>query len=467
MHESYKRDYRYYNDIALIRLEKPVEIGDQIQSLQITSHPTSQMRNCSISGWGGKSGDLTMAFLENNHDIPQANQTAATVSNESNTIFGDSGSAIVCYADGDFFAHGVHSMGYNNTKDIEYANLYMLGPWLKSSLIDLYDITLFHSALHHYAVGGMDSTMAHLEMAYIFLAFMNSAPPGFDIELEVEHVEYRKMWTEHDIGKHILIENDSFNWKNLSGYTLEKDVYHCAIACFIRNNKGSCSYLIATKRCYYSLTNQLCHELSCIRFGYRESVHIHFNQSSIVSRPDSKPLAAKGTEKTRKHNLHPFNCQCDPSVYVSFERRKFHVQWKNWPEVLRSLFINVRINKTTIKQATVQLNYDLTMKYHSGIATLVLDITGMIPFGEVRRTDIGKNNDFISEPRVLYFNVFMGGHQYIPFSRPWMVLLENDSGPVCQGVFIDNSIMGKNLTKLGFVLTTTECADMQGVNIYK
>uniref|UniRef100_A0A915JZF7 Uncharacterized protein n=1 Tax=Romanomermis culicivorax TaxID=13658 RepID=A0A915JZF7_ROMCU len=69
---------------------------------------------------------------------------------------------------------------------------------------------------------------------------------------------------------------------DIMGYTEEKDVYNCVVACFIRDSLGGCNYVPVLKRCYFQNSRQPCSgSRKCIQVGYYESVHIYFTKTLI------------------------------------------------------------------------------------------------------------------------------------------------------------------------------------------
>uniref|UniRef100_A0A915KB76 Peptidase S1 domain-containing protein n=1 Tax=Romanomermis culicivorax TaxID=13658 RepID=A0A915KB76_ROMCU len=205
VHEDFEFRLQMVKDIALIRLDAPVPFGPNVHPLPISTHSTLDVEDCMLTGYG-----------------PDLSKQGDTSKNPGG---GDSGSPIVCYVNGTKFAHGVHSIGYYFSRRLQYANLFLLSPWLKSSLSELYSEAFFHDKLHRYLRYGLQNwNMPMNELEYIIQRYMGCLPKGLKMRLEDEKISnYGKIWVNNSLAEYVLVEDDAFNPHDLIGYTVEKN----------------------------------------------------------------------------------------------------------------------------------------------------------------------------------------------------------------------------------------------------
>ena len=158
VHESYESPLQYSNDIALINLASPAELGDGVGlvCLPDTGHqlPIDNLnKRCWITGWGhlslwGSSPNTLMQAsvplvskqrCENAYpgEIDDSMLCAGLDKGGIDTCQGDSGGPLVCEVNGKWYLEGVTSWGYGCAdagKYGVYAKVRALKSWLSTNM---------------------------------------------------------------------------------------------------------------------------------------------------------------------------------------------------------------------------------------------------------------------------------------------------------------------------------------------
>ena len=158
MHENYESPYHYSNDIALINLASPAELGEGVGlvCLPDTGHqlPFNDLnKRCWITGWGHLSlwgsspNTLRQASLplvskqrcESAYpgEIDDSMLCAGLDEGGIDTCQGDSGGPLVCEFNGTWYLEGVTSWGYGCAEPGNYgvyAKVRALTSWLSTNM---------------------------------------------------------------------------------------------------------------------------------------------------------------------------------------------------------------------------------------------------------------------------------------------------------------------------------------------
>ena len=161
MHESYQFPLQYSNDIALINLASPADLGAGVGlvCLPDTDHhlPFDNVnKKCWVTGWGGLSYGGSSPNTLMQASMPLVSKQRCTnaypgriddsmlcAGREEGSVDacqGDSGGPLVCEFNGTWYLEGVTSWGYKCAQPHKvgvYANVRSLQPWLSTNMYAL------------------------------------------------------------------------------------------------------------------------------------------------------------------------------------------------------------------------------------------------------------------------------------------------------------------------------------------
>ncbi|XP_078352104.1 MAM and LDL-receptor class A domain-containing protein 2-like [Oculina patagonica] len=161
MHENYNSPLKYSNDIALINLVRPADLGEEVGlvCLPDTGHhlPFDNVnKKCWITGWGSLSswGSSPNTLRQASVPLVSKQRCASAFPSEIDdsmlcaglaaggidTCSGDSGGPLVCEFNGTWYLEGVTSWGYGCAQPGKYgmyANVRNLKSWLLSNMYDV------------------------------------------------------------------------------------------------------------------------------------------------------------------------------------------------------------------------------------------------------------------------------------------------------------------------------------------
>ncbi|GFO02093.1 suppressor of tumorigenicity 14 protein homolog [Plakobranchus ocellatus] len=123
----------YEYDIALIKLDRPVQYTDTVSSICLQDIPDETLEmDCFVSGWGQKSTEYVS-------DIGDHVLCASVGSDGQDACQGDSGSPLMCERDGRWYLTGIVSAGFEcGIKELPglYTRVSQYLDWIKTTIVD-------------------------------------------------------------------------------------------------------------------------------------------------------------------------------------------------------------------------------------------------------------------------------------------------------------------------------------------
>ncbi|XP_065661733.1 chymotrypsinogen B isoform X2 [Hydra vulgaris] len=149
------------NDIALLKLQKPLLFSNYIRPVCLPSLPPHTKSKCFVTGWGRKSRDYnsTMFPILQQAEMPIVNRNVCSIAMKRHATYnitstslcagygnatqsachGDSGGPFVCYQNDRWELQGVVSWGSENCSELRdqysiFANLFKLKDWVLKTI---------------------------------------------------------------------------------------------------------------------------------------------------------------------------------------------------------------------------------------------------------------------------------------------------------------------------------------------
>ena len=157
IHENYRSPFTYSNDIALLKLAKPVNLTQGVGPACLPDSNNSLFnKTCWITGWGTLSsgGNQPNVLMQASvplvsrqrcleahpHDLDNTMLCAGLVQGGVDACQGDSGGPLVCEFNGKWYLEGVTSWGNGcaspNTFGV-YSKVRVFIPWFQSNSISI------------------------------------------------------------------------------------------------------------------------------------------------------------------------------------------------------------------------------------------------------------------------------------------------------------------------------------------
>uniref|UniRef100_A0A915K391 Peptidase S1 domain-containing protein n=1 Tax=Romanomermis culicivorax TaxID=13658 RepID=A0A915K391_ROMCU len=255
-------------DIGMIKLHEAVAFNSYIRAIPLTNSTIDHVNDCALSGWGssytgdsgkwGPKSTLTTAIFP---DIAfEDDELRHYEVLRSPVTHGDSGSALECRLMNQSIVQGI-AKGKDMQRGrrfIIFSDINYLSEWIKLSFtkIDHHSqLAIYHWQLERYKnyegsdLGAIDlEEQIRVQTGYILAK-------NFQREIflnKSSEVHISKLWFTLNVDFHTDVFHNRFNLQGMRGYSVEYDVYNCAMLCYINNMNGSCSYAAHSKRCYYS-----------------------------------------------------------------------------------------------------------------------------------------------------------------------------------------------------------------------